>query len=354
MKTSKLTINEQMAAMVEALRLVKGSGSDAVLLGTRAIQHSALAKTSAYFDVPHVAKHLRWPPSIGNPAPAHDPAVRGRFVQGSYANAHGARDYRLYIPSRSQGQELPLVVMLHGCTQSPEDFALGTRMNEIAEERQSFVLYPGQNASANSSKCWNWFNKRDQQRDQGEPSIIAGMIHKTVEAYHIDKRKIFVAGMSSGGAMAIILATTYPELFAATGIHSGLPYGSAHDLPSALAAMRAGTKPSAARKSSLPVIVFHGDQDKTVHPRNGHFIIEQSLTNSDSIIEERSETTGILSREYSRTIYRNTCERTVAEHWVIHGAAHAWSGGSERGSHTDPKGPDASREMMRFFVKVSS
>jgi poly(hydroxyalkanoate) depolymerase family esterase len=283
-----------------------------------------------------------------------DPLAGGRFIAGSHTNGFGTRSYKLYIPTCYDGQSLPLVVMLHGCTQNPDDFAAGTQMNAIAEEKQCFVVYPSQAQSANHSRCWNWFNALDQQRDQGEPSIIAGITRDIIATYHINPRQVFIAGLSSGGAMAVIMATTYPDLYAAVGIHSGLPYASAQDLPSALAAMKGGASLPAvsSRLKGIPIIVFHGDKDKTVHPRNGDQIIAQSL-NSDparsaaqASTEQGKQPNG---RAYKRTIHRAADGRAVAEHWVVHGAGHAWSGGSKRGSYTDPKGPDAGREMMRFF-----
>src|SRR5690606_27913096 len=163
-----------------------------------------------------------------------------RFIDGSYRNKTGLRNYKLYIPSSYDGQPLPLMVMLHGCTQDPADFATGTRMNEIAEEKQCFVVYPAQAQSANSARCWNWFKAIDQKRDQGEPSLIAGITRQVSDTYQIDAKRVYIAGMSAGGAMAVIMGTLYPDLYTAVGVHSGLPYASAQDLPSALAAMKNG------------------------------------------------------------------------------------------------------------------
>ena len=280
-----------------------------------------------------------------------DPLAGGRFIAGSHTNRFGTRGYKLYIPTGYHGQPLSLVVMLHGCTQNPDDFAAGTRMNAIAEEKQCFVVYPSQAQSANNSRCWNWFNALDQQRDQGEPSIIAGITRDVIETYHIDDRQVFIAGMSSGGAMSVIMATAYPDLYAAVGIHSGLPYASAQDLTSALAAMKGGAVDSMAspRIKGIPIIVFHGDKDHTVHPRNGDQIIAQSLAGNAAAQASTEQGKQPNGRAYKRTVHRDTHGHAVAEHWVVHGAGHAWSGGSNRGSYTDPKGPDAGREMMRFF-----
>ena len=199
---------------------------------------------------------------------------------GSFANRAGARDYKLYVPSGYRGQELPLIVMLHGCTQTPDDFASGTRMNAVAELKPCFVLYPAQAQHANGSRCWNWFKGGHQKRDRGEPSIIADMTRELVGKYRIDCRRVYVAGLSSGGAMAVVMKTTYPDLYAAVGVHSGLAYGAAHDLASALEAMqgrRRRAMAAGAHHDVSPVIVFHGDGDKTVHPRNADEVLAQGL-----------------------------------------------------------------------------
>ncbi len=286
----------------------------------------------------------------------------GQFVTGFYANQAGARPYKLYIPPSYAGQPLPLVVMLHGCAQTPDDFADGTRMNSLAEERQCLVLYPEQTHAANHSRCWNWFKRGDQRRDQGEPAILAGMTREVMNRYLVDPARVYVAGLSAGGAMAAIMGAAYPELYAAVGVHSGLACGSAHDLPSALAAMRgmpasmAGRNPdSAPRAPATPTIVFHGDRDKTVHPRNGEQVISQSVeqngASSTDASTERGHAPG--GHAYTRTVHRDPTGRVVLEHWLVHEGGHAWFGGNPRGSYSDPKGPDAAREMMRFFYENS-
>ncbi|MES2932063.1 MAG: PHB depolymerase family esterase [Pseudomonadota bacterium] len=295
-----------------------------------------------------------------------DASVNGQFIAGSYTNQAGTRAYKLYIPSSYHDQSMPLIVMLHGCTQNPDDFAFGTRMNALAEEKQCLVVYPMQNQTANSSKCWNWFSAIDQQRGQGEASIIAGITQQVIQQYGCDPAQIYVAGLSAGGAMAVIMGSQYPDLYAAVGVHSGLPYASAHDLPSALAAMQGNAEPGARATSKLntiPIIVFHGDRDTTVHPRNGEQVLAQSLPRVKSgagdakaqiVIQRGSVPQG---HAYTRKTHHDNDGQAVAEHWLIHGAGHAWSGGSARGSYTDGKGPDATLEMMRFFstqVKANS
>jgi len=279
-----------------------------------------------------------------------------RFIEGTYSNPAGSRAYRLFIPSRYLGQPLPLVVMLHGCTQSPDDFAAGTRMNFIAEEQTCFVVYPAQRSDANQSKCWNWFRTADQQRGGGEPSLIAGITRQIMRDYSVDPKRVYVGGLSAGAAAAAIMAATYNDLYAAVGIHSGLACGAATDMPSAFAAMRQGGGPGrrviSDGGSPVPTIVFHGDRDVTVHPNNGDQILEQSIrtTNTQKQVH-RGQIAG--GHAYTRTIHTGASGRGIFEHWNIHGAGHAWSGGSPAGSYTDPRGPDATREMLRFFLEHS-
>lgn len=275
----------------------------------------------------------------------------GKFIDGSHTNPAGTRDYKLYVPGSHAGKPVPLLVMLHGCTQDPEDFANGTGMNELAEETSCLVLYPAQSKSANPSRCWNWFNAVDQQRDQGEPSIIAGMTRAVMEQYPVDPEQVYVAGLSAGGAMATIMGTLYPDLYAAVGVHSGLPFASAHDLPSALAAMKGEFRRAQADAQlpgrPLPIIVFHGDQDTTVHPVNADELIAQGARQAARRAAEPGRVPD--GHAYTRTVHHHEDGAVHAEHWLIHGAGHAWSGGRARGSYTDGRGPDASREMLRFF-----
>jgi poly(hydroxyalkanoate) depolymerase family esterase len=291
----------------------------------------------------------RAPPSTSDIAPKGT-----RFIEGTFSNAAGSRNYKLFIPSRYQGQRLPLVVMLHGCTQSPDDFAAGTRMNFLAEEQNCFVAYPEQPSGANQAKCWNWFRVDDQQRGGGEPSLIAGITRQIVRDYSIDPKRVYVGGLSAGGAAAAIMGATHADVYAAVGIHSGLACGAASDLPSAFVAMRQGDGPKAIADigSPVPTIIFHGDRDTTVHPKNGDRILQQSAkaTNPTTKVFHGRVPHG---HAYTHIILTDALGRVISEHWNIHGAGHAWSGGSPAGSYTDPRGPDATGEMLRFFLAHS-
>jgi poly(hydroxyalkanoate) depolymerase family esterase len=250
--------------------------------------------------------------------------------------------------------------MLHGCTQSPDDFAAGTRMNVIAEEQICLVVYPEQPSDANPAKCWNWFRSTDQRRGQGEPSLVAGITRQVMRDYSVEPQRVYVGGLSAGAAAAVVMGATYPDLYAAIGVHSGLACGAANDLPSAFAAMRQGDLAAASESDDIsavlgdgpavPTIVFHGDRDTTVHPRNGDHLIAQSLgTTKSRKTVHRGRVPG--GHAYTRTIHTDASGRAIFEHWEIHGAGHAWSGGSPVGSYTDPRGPDAAREMLRFFLE---
>lgn len=296
------------------------------------------------------------------PTPVSTPDIvpeGGQFIEATYSNSAGTRAYKLYIPSGYHGQALPLVVMLHGCTQSPDDFAAGTRMNLIAEEQACLVVYPAQPSEANAAKCWNWFRPSDQRRGEGEPSLIAGITRQVMRDHSVDPQRVYIGGLSAGAAAAAVMGATYPDVYAAIGVHSGLACGAANDLPSAFTAMRQGDLPASSGSgdvstvlghgSAVPTIVFHGDRDNTVHPRNGdHVIAQKRIMNLQKNVHRGRVPGGYA---YTRTIHTDASGRAILEHWEIHGAGHAWSGGSPAGSYTDPRGPDAAREMLRFFLE---
>ncbi len=305
---------------------------------------------------------FRLPGGLGHRAPTPIPADLpngAAFVACTFSNQVGSRPYKLYVPSGYRGQSVPLIVMLHGCTQSPDDFAAGTRMNAAAEEHTCLVAYPGQTSAANMQKCWNWFSAADQQRDAGEPSLIAGITHEVMRDYAIDPRRVYIAGLSAGGAAAAIMGDAYPDLYAAIGVHSGLACGAARDMPSAFAAMRGNggpaprngrTGPAGSKRRVVPAIVFHGDKDTTVNPRNADSVVAQS--GQGALLTRRVEKGQVADGfAYSRILHAGASGETIVEQWVIHGAGHAWSGGSSAGSYTLPKGPDATGEMVRFFLE---
>ncbi len=336
-------MNQSLPHLHEAMRLMQ-SGD---LVAATAIIQRGLGQPEAM----HYVRSARAERDI---TPASETfATPGEFNEHAFASPQGARKYKLFVPLRDGIEPRPLLVLLHGCTQDPDDFARGTRMNAIAQEHDCYVAYPAQPQSANASRCWNWFRGGDQARGTGEPAIIAGLVTHLATTHPIDTSRIYVAGMSAGGAMAVILGATYPELFAAVGVHSGLPYGAARDLPSALAAMRSATPVAGTGGPSIPTIVFHGDADTTVHPCNGERVVADSLARAGSIAQAGEVTRGASpgGREFTRTQLRGSNGRVDSEHWLVHGAGHTWSGGDAAGSHTDPKGPDASREMLRFFLE---
>lgn len=280
------------------------------------------------------------PPPPARPEAALKDDGPGDIVRGAFLHGAGSRDYLLYLPPGWERASLPLVVMLHGCQQDADDFARGTRMNEAARRAGVLVLYPVQSQLANPGRCWNWFSPQHQSRDGGEPALLAALVEQIAEAHRVDTRRIYVAGLSAGGAMSAVLAQTHPELFAAIGVHSGLAFGVATDVMAALGAMKHG--PSVfqnAQPPDLPTIVFHGDEDTTVHPVNGERV---AALGADDGEVERAQASG--GRDYTRRFKADT------EHWLVHGAGHAWSGGHPDGSFTDPAGPDASAEMLRFFL----
>ena len=273
-----------------------------------------------------------------------------RFVAKSFSNRAGVRPYKLYIPSGYRGAPRPLIVMLHGCTQSPDDFAAGTQMNSAAESQSCLVAYPGQTGQANGQRCWNWFSPDDQRRDAGEPSLIAGITREVMRDFAIDPARVYVAGMSAGGAAAATMADTYPDLYAAVGVHSGLACGAARDMKSALAVMQRGGDGSDRSGRIVPTIVFHGERDSTVNPRNGDAVVTQAVNTASLRTQvEFGQVPG--GHSFRRTLYFDAGGRAVVEKWVVQGGGHAWFGGSPAGSYTDPRGPDATREMMRFFLQ---
>lgn len=303
-------------------------------------------------------------------------ASGGTFQQFTFNGSAGSRTYFVYTPVNYQtGTVVPLIVMLHGCTQTPADFAAGTQMNALADQKQFIVVYPQQPSSANSSECWNWFLPADQARGSGEPAIIAGItqtVIQTTSQWTIDTSRVYVAGMSAGACMAVIMGATYPDIFAAIGVHSGLEYAAATDTNSAFTALsQGGPNPTQQGQAAfnamgsvarvVPTIDFQGTSDTTVAPINGDQVIQQWMqtdhlasnnTYNASFNSPSTSTNGQVpnGRAFTQSTWNDNNGNEVEEYWKITGMGHAWSGGSTSGSFTDPMGPSATQAMYNFFI----
>ncbi|WP_223258418.1 extracellular catalytic domain type 1 short-chain-length polyhydroxyalkanoate depolymerase [Thermogemmatispora tikiterensis] len=303
-------------------------------------------------------------------------ASGGTFVQYIYSGPAGSRPYYVYTPAGYHvGTAVPLIVMLHGCLQTPTDFAAGTQMNALADQQQFIVVYPQQTTLYNISACWNWFLPGNQVRGYGEPAIIAGIV-QTVEQntsqWTIDRKRVYVAGLSAGAAMSVILGATYPDLFAAIGVASGLEYQAATSAYTApLAQLYGGPDPQqqgqlayqamGSRARVVPTIVFHGQSDYVVYPINGDQVVQQWMTTdrlasggsyNASFGSPSSSSNGQVPGGHAYTVqtWTDSSGREIQEYWKVYGMGHAWSGGSSSGSYTDPAGPSATNAMYTFFM----
>jgi poly(hydroxyalkanoate) depolymerase family esterase len=262
-----------------------------------------------------------------------------------HSDPAGARAYDLYVPTGYDGTPVPLVVMLHGGKQDAADFAAGTRMNDLAEQHTFLVAYPQQSAAVGGG-YWNWF------APGGESAIIAAITRAVMADLAVDPGRVHVAGMSAGGAMAAVVAATHPGVYAAVGVHSGIAHGAAHDVASAFAAMRTGGDPGPG--AAVPTIVFHGDRDAVVAPVNADRIVTARLATAATSLSDTTRHDDLAGRPCTRTVHTDPDGTVLVESWTVHGGGHAWSGGSPAGSYTDPAGPDASAEMVRFFLSVGT
>jgi poly(hydroxyalkanoate) depolymerase family esterase len=281
--------------------------------------------------------------------PEIDRPSGAQYLTRSFSSSSGVRNYKLYIPANNGHRPRGLIVMLHGCSQNPDDFAVGTAMNDLAELHGLIVAYPHQTTANNPSSCWNWFRPADQMRGHGEPAILAGITRELASEFNVGREQTFAAGMSAGGAMAMVMAETYPDLFAGVGIHSGLDYKSASDVASAFAAMRglshsrAAASPPAA--FAVRTILFHGGSDTIVHPSNADRISARLRSTAVHVSSKTQRGEG-----YTRVTLGSE-RASLFETWSVDDLGHAWSGGNSAGSFTDQRGPDASAEMVRFFLE---
>jgi poly(hydroxyalkanoate) depolymerase family esterase len=306
-------------------------------------------------------------------------ANAGKWISGTATNASESRTYQLWVPaSYDQKKRVPLVMMLHGCMQNPQGLAAISGMNEIAEQNNFLVVYPEQTAVANPLRCWNWFDPKHQMREAGEPALLAAVIKQVFASYRVDTARVYVVGISAGGAMANVMGVSYPDLFSAIGVSAGLEFKAATTVEGGLAAMKQGGPDpaqqgllafkamgaSARTRRRMPVIVFQGEADPYVNPANAEQLIQQWVSTNNHLANTRIDYKVIAQPAqtvegsvaggyaYTRSIYQDGAGRNAMEKWIVKGLGHAWSGSPAAGLFADPKGPRASQEMWRFFVET--
>jgi len=355
-KATRLT---GIGKLMDATRLIQRALSSAEPQVRRPPESAANDPQAAGLtDVPPQVIILPPPSQPGINTVTPQPGRKASFTKHQFAFDGKTYPYRLYIPAApaldaSDAKPMPLVVLLHGCKQDALDFSNGTAMNALAEEHQVMVLYPEQITSANAMRCWNWFEPAHQKAARGEPGMIAALTQKIVQQHGGDPQRVYIAGLSAGGAMAAVVSSLYPDIFAAVGVHSGLAAGAAQDMVSAFAAMRSGAKGRTA--PVIPTIVFHGTADKTVHPDNGDHITDAALAalkaSGLQLVKGKDTHSQKGEENTERVVYSTADGKPYIENWRIDDGAHAWSGGDAAGSYTDPDGPSASAAMLAFFLQ---
>ena len=299
------------------------------------------------------------------------------WQQYLYHDATGNHPYFVYTPSTyHHGTAVPLLVLLHGCTQKAADFAAGTGMNQLAEQYGFIALYPQQKRTSNQTLCWNWYKSSHQFRDRGEPALIAHMVQAISEntsQWTIDSSRVYVVGASAGAAMAVILGATYPDIFAAIGVHSGVEYQAVTNIIGGLKLVLGGGpdpvkqgqkafEAMGSYKRMVPTIVFQGTRDRIVPPINGDQVVQQwmqtnHLASQGLYVADFKNPTTTTSGQvpegltYTVSTWEDHTGKEVQQYWKIDGLAHAWSGGNPAVSYTDPRGPNASEVMYQFFMK---
>lgn len=353
MRPAKLSKKSRSILIATAFAPFAGGGTDPRSSAATATGHAlGLMSVAAQGLIPGARRRAKATPATVPRLPKG-----AQFLSRQFRSAQGARRYKLYLPATAPQKPKGLIMMLHGCGQDPDDFAIGTHMNTIAEKHGLAVVYPAQARRDNAGGCWNWFAAAHQTRGAGEPAILAALARKVMRELQISRDHVYVAGLSAGGAMAAILVDIYPDVFAAAGIHSGLARGSASDVGSAMAAMRSGAAgdlailPRPAKTSPVRRIIFQGDQDSTVDQSNALHLVTAALGTDPAAARVTRNT--VRKMGYTRSAYAGAGDAGDLELWVLAGGGHAWSGGRAAGSYTDVKGPDASAQMVRFFLAAS-